>query len=48
MVLSGGAATAATVILKDNTDWAAAENAVLDLKVYKAGATTYLIEQKRA
>jgi hypothetical protein len=48
MVLSGGAATAATVILKDNTDWAAAENAVIDLKVYKAGATTYLIEQKRA
>ena len=47
-VLSAGAATAATVILKDGTDWAATKNAVLDLRVYKAGATTYLIEQKRA
>jgi len=46
-VLSTGAATAATVILKDGTDWAAQDDAVLDLKVYRAGATTYLIEQKR-
>lgn len=47
-VLSAGAATAATVILKDGTDWAATNNAVLDLRVYIAGATTYLIEEKRA
>lgn len=47
-VLSNGAATAATVVLKDGTDWAATENAVIDLKVFVAGATTYLIEQKRA
>lgn len=47
-VLSAGAATAATVVLKDGTDWAATENAVIDLKVFVAGATTYLIEQKRA
>ena len=50
-VLSGGAATAApnvTVVLKDGTDWAATKNAVLDLRVYKSGATTYLIEEKRA
>ena len=46
-VLSSGVSTAATVILKDGTDWAAADDAVLDLKVYAAGGTTYLIEQKR-
>ena len=37
-----------TVILKSGTDWVSAKNAVLDLRVYKAGATTYLIEEKRA
>lgn len=49
-VLSQGAQTgvaSVTVVLKDGTDWVAANNAVLDLKVFKAGATTYLIEQKR-
>ena len=49
-VLSQGAQVGAanvTVVLKDGTDWAAAKNAVLDLRVYAAGATTYLIEQKR-
>jgi len=50
-VLSQGAQTGVatvTVILKDGTDWAAAKNAVLDLRVYEAGGTTYLIEEKRA
>jgi len=47
-VLSSGVSTAATVVLKGGTDWAAQDDAVIDLKVYKAGATTYLIEQKRA
>lgn len=46
-VLSSGAKTAATVILLDGTDWAATDGAVLDVKVYAAGGTTYLIEQKR-
>lgn len=46
-VLSSGVAGAVTVVLKDGTDWAAAEGAYIDLKVFTAGATTYLIEQKR-
>lgn len=46
-VLSSGVSTAATVVLKDGTDWAATKNAVLNLRVYKAGATTYLIEENR-
>jgi len=47
-VLTNGAKTAATVVLIDGTDWAALDNAVLDLKVYKSGAVTYLLEQNRA
>ena len=46
-VLSTGAATAATVVLKDGTDWAAQDDAVIDLKVFKSGSVSYLIEQKR-
>src|SRR5690606_18984337 len=46
-VLSAGVSTAATVVLKSGTDWAAVENAVIDLKVVNGGATKYLVEQKR-
>ncbi len=45
--LSSGAGTAATVILKAG-EWAALDNASIDLMVYIDGATTYLIEQKRS
>lgn len=47
-VLSGGALTGATVILKDGADWTALDGASIDLEVYKAGSTTYLIERKRS
>ncbi|WP_417867327.1 hypothetical protein [Xanthomarina gelatinilytica] len=45
--LAGGAATAATVILVDNTTWTALEDAVINLRVFKADATTYFIEESR-
>lgn len=46
--LSNGAATAVTVILASGTQWIALEDATISLKVFKAGATTYLIEEKRS
>ncbi|WP_372744290.1 hypothetical protein [Lutibacter sp.] len=46
--LSSGAQGAVTVILKDDTTWTALENAIISLQVFKAGATTYLIEQSRS
>ena len=49
--LSSGPATGApevTVVLKDDTDWVALEDASITLEVYKAGATTYLIERSRS
>lgn len=46
--LSTGAATAATVLLKDGTDWTALQNATISLEVFKDGAATYLIERNRS
>lgn len=49
--LSGGAATGAanvTVILKEDTDWTALQNATISIEVFVAGATTYLIERSRS
>lgn len=49
--LSAGPATglpAATVVLKDGVDWIALKNATISLEVYKANATTYLIEKARS
>lgn len=46
--LSQGAHTAATVVLINGTQWIALEDASISLKVFKAGATTYLIEEKRS
>lgn len=45
--LTSGAQGQVSVILKNDTTWTALENAVISLQVYKAGATTYLIEQSR-
>lgn len=45
--LSNGIAGDVTTILKDGTSWTALNKAVIHLKVFKAGATTYLIEQSR-
>lgn len=47
-VLSSGDFVTATAILVDDQDWTAVENATITLKVYNAGATTYLIEQSRS
>jgi hypothetical protein len=47
-VLAGGVATAATVILKEGTDWTALKDATISLEVFVSGATTYLIERKRS
>jgi len=46
--LSTGAATAATVLLKDGADWTALQNATISLEVFKDGAATYLIERNRS
>ena len=46
--LGSGAQGAVTVILKNDTTWTGLVNAVISLKVFKAGATTYLIEQSRS
>lgn len=45
--LSNGAHTAVTVVLISGTQWIALADATICLKVFKAGATTYLIEEKR-
>ncbi len=50
-VLSSGPTTgmpAVTVVLKEDTDWIALQNATISLEVYVAGATTYLIERNRS
>lgn len=56
LIGQGGAAPAtlasavsgdATVVLKDATTWVAVAKAVIHLKVFKAGATTYLFELSR-
>ena len=44
---SQGAAGDATLVLKSGTAWTALEGAVLQLQVFKAGATTYLFELSR-
>jgi hypothetical protein len=46
--LSSGAQGVVTVVLKDDTDWTGLAKAVINFQVYKAGATTYLIEQSRS
>lgn len=48
MTLPAGVNGPVTVLLKDGTAWTALENAAIHLKVFDAGATTYLIEQSRA
>lgn len=45
--LSSGAGTSATVILKDDTEWTALEDATISFNVFEAGATIYLIETQR-
>lgn len=45
--LAAGAATAATVILKDGAAWTALEDAVINLEVLDGGATIYLSEVSR-
>ncbi len=47
MTLSSGAQGVVTVILKDDTQWVALKDAVINLKVFAAGATTYLVEESR-
>lgn len=46
--LSSAVAGQATVILKAGSDWTALQNAVINLQVFDAGGTTYLIEVSRA
>lgn len=46
--LSSGTQGAVDVILKDGTQWVALDKAVINLEVFKAGATTYLIERSRS
>lgn len=48
LTLSNGAAGSVTVGLKSGTTWTALDGAVLQLKVFKAGATTYLFELSRS
>ena len=45
--LENGVAGVVTVALANATTWTAIENAVIHLKVFKAGATTYLFELSR-
>jgi len=50
-VLSGGAqigAPAVTVVLKEDSDWTALQNASISFEVFVAGVTTYLIERNRS
>ena len=46
--LDSGIQGVVTVILANDTTWTALEDAVINLLVFKAGATTYLIEQSRS
>jgi len=45
--LATGAATAATVILKDGTTWTALEDATITFRVFDDGTTIFLIEENR-
>ena len=47
LTLAKGAGTAATVILKDGTNWTALEDATISLRVFDEGATIYLVEESR-
>ena len=50
-VLSGGVQIGApevTVILKEDSDWTALQNATISLEVFVAGVNTYLIERNRS
>lgn len=47
VVLESGASTAANVLLKDGTTWIALKDAVINLQVFLAGGTKYLIEVSR-
>ncbi len=47
-VLSDGASTAATIILKNGTDWIALNNAVIHLKKIDNGSVTFLYELFRS
>ncbi len=46
--LSSGDATGATVLLNDDQDWTALENATISFEVFDNGATMYLIEKNRS
>ena len=46
--LDAGVSGPVTVLLKDGTQWVALKDAVINLQVYDAGATTYLIEVSRS
>lgn len=46
-VLEGGALTGVTVLLKNDTDWIALKDAVINLQVMDAGTIIYLIEVSR-
>lgn len=46
--LPAGIGGVVTVVLTNGTTWTALDKAVINLLVYKAGATTYLIEQSRS
>lgn len=45
--LAGGVNGSVTVLLSDGTDWVALKDAVINLQVFDAGATTYLVELSR-
>lgn len=45
--LPNGVAGSVTVLLKNGTTWTAINKATIHLKVFKAGATTYLVETSR-
>ncbi|MEI6865800.1 hypothetical protein [Flavicella sp.] len=46
--LSSGVHGDVSIVLKDDTTWTGLDKAVINVQVYNAGATTYLIEQSRA
>lgn len=46
--LSHGDLTTATVLLVDEADWVALENATISLEVFDTGTTRYLIEKNRS
>lgn len=46
--VDSGVAGDVTIILKDDTQWVGLDKAVINLEVFKAGATTYLFERSRS